>query len=135
MKKNIYFPFEIVFRDLPHSEAVELKIKHHLAKLARLYDHIIHCQIVIDARHRHQQGNIFHVSIILKVPEKHLVVNRDPALHQSHEDLYVCVRDVFHALQKQLKTYTDIQRKHIKKHGIGRLMSTFSEPIPVIARG
>jgi ribosomal subunit interface protein len=99
-------PLEITFRGIPHSDAVEAKIREKTAKLEQLCDNIVSCKVVVEAEHHHQhQGNLFHVRIDLNVPQKHIVVSRDHHDKQAHEDVYVALRDAFDAAKRQLEGY------------------------------
>jgi ribosomal subunit interface protein len=110
-------PLEITFRGIPHSDAVETRIREKTAKLEQFCDSIISCRVAVEAEHHHQhQGNLYKVRIDLSVPQKHIVVSRDHHDKQSHEDLYVALRDAFAAATRQLEEYVRIQRGEIKNH-------------------
>jgi len=110
-------PLQITFRDMEPSEAVETKIRERAAKLDEYYDRIMSCRVVVEEPHRHRhQGKLFHVRIDLTVPNGELVVNREPAAHHAHEDVYVAVRDAFNAAQRRLADYARRQRRDVKTH-------------------
>ena len=110
-------PLQITFRGVPHSDAVEQNVKEKAAKLEQYFDRIISCQVVIEAEHHHKhQGNLFHVRIDLKVPNKDLVVSREHHKNHAHEDVYVSIRDGFNAAKRQLEDYSRIKRGDTKKH-------------------
>ncbi|CAL1239942.1 HPF/RaiA family ribosome-associated protein [Candidatus Methylocalor cossyra] len=110
-------PLEITFRGLPHSDAIENRVREKAAKLEQFCDRIISCRVAIEADHRHQhQGNLYKVRIDVSVPQKHIVVSRDHHDKQSHEDLYVALRDAFAAVTRQLEEYARIQRGETKNH-------------------
>ncbi len=110
-------PLQITFHGVEASAAVEASIREHAERLERFYDHIMSCRVVIEAPHRHHhQGNLFHVRIDLKVPERELVVAREPAEHHAHEDPYVTIRDAFDAMRRQLEDYARERRGAIKSH-------------------
>jgi ribosomal subunit interface protein len=110
-------PLEITFRGIPHSDAVETRIREKAAKLEQHFDHITSCRVAVEAEHHHQhQGNLYKVRIDLNVPNKHIVVSRDHHDKQSHEDLYVALRDAFTAATRQLEDYARIQRGEVKHH-------------------
>jgi ribosome-associated translation inhibitor RaiA/cold shock CspA family protein len=110
-------PLEITFRDMPHSDAVEAKIREKAAKLDEFYDHIMACHVVIEAPHlHHHQGNLFHVRIDLTVPNGVIVINRDPKEHHAHEDAYVAIRDAFNAARRKLQDFSRKQRGDVKFH-------------------
>jgi ribosomal subunit interface protein len=112
-------PLEITFRGVPHSDAVETRIREKAAKLEQFCDHIISCRVAVEAEHHHQhQGNLYKVRIDLSVPHKHLVVSRDHHDRQAYEDVYVALRDAFDAAKRQLEEYVRIQRGEIKNHKV-----------------
>jgi cold shock CspA family protein/ribosome-associated translation inhibitor RaiA len=123
-------PLEITFRDIPHSAAVEAKIREKAAKLDEFYEHIMACHVVIDAPHgHHHQGNLFHVRIDLTVPNGEIVINRDPKEHHAHEDAYVAIRDAFNAARRKLQDFARKQRGDVKTHETPP-HGTISEIIP-----
>jgi len=110
---------EIVFRDIPRSEALEKNIHDRVRKLERVFDHITSCNVVVEEAHHHKhQGKLFHVRINLHVPDKELVVSREKHDKQSHEDPYVAVRDAFNAMQRQLDDYSRKLRNDVKAHSL-----------------
>lgn len=110
-------PLEITFRGFPHSDAVEARIREKAAKLEQFYDNIISCRVAVELEHQHQhQGNLFHVRIDLSVPGKHIVVSREHHDKQSHEDMYVALRDAFDVAKRQLEEHVRIQRGEVKRH-------------------
>ena len=112
-------PLEITFRGIPHSDAVETRIREKAAKLEQYCDNIVSCRVAVEAEHHHQhQGNLYKVRIDLSVPNKHIVVSRDHHDKQSHEDLYVALRDAFAAATRQLEEYVRIQRGDIKNRRV-----------------
>lgn len=111
------FPLQITFRNMPSSEAIEANIREKAEKLQRYYSHILNCNIVVEAPHRHHhKGKIYHVRIDINVPNKELVVSRDPHQNHAHEDVYVAIRDAFEAARKQLESFAAKQRGEIKTH-------------------
>lgn len=109
-------PIQINFRQMEASEALETKIREKVQGLEQLYDRITSCHVVVEHSNKnHQQGNLFHVRIDLRVPGKELVVSRDPKDH-AHEDAHVAVRDAFDAMKRQLKSYANIQHGEVKSH-------------------
>ena len=97
-------PLQITWRNLDRSPAVEADIRTRAEKLNEFHDRIVSCRVVVEASHRHHhKGNLFRVRIDVKVPERELVITRDPADEHAHEDLYGTVRDAFDAMSRQLK--------------------------------
>jgi ribosomal subunit interface protein len=104
-------PLQITFREMAPSAAVDARVREKATWLEQFCDDITACHVVVEERHRHQhQGRLFHVRIDLTVPNKVLVVNRDPHEHHTHEDVYVAIRDAFDAARRQLEDYVRVQR-------------------------
>lgn len=105
-------PLQIVFRDMPPSEAVETQIREKVAKLELFYPHIIGCKATVNITGKHkQQGQLFNVRLDISVPGSELVVT-----HDKHEEFYVALRDTFDAAKRQLEAYGERQRGEVKSH-------------------
>lgn len=107
-------PLDITFQDIPHSEAVETKIRDEAAKLEGLHDRITSCRVVVARPHQHhQKGNLYEVKLHLTIPGgAEIVVSRDPGLDHSHEDVFVAIRDAFRAARRQVHDQTEKRRGH-----------------------
>ena len=103
---------QIVFRNMPPSDAVETHIREKMEKLESFYSQIIGCKATVEiaGKHKHQ-GNLFNVRLDITVPGSELVINRD-----MHEDVYVALRDAFDAAKRQLEDYGRRQRGDTKTH-------------------
>jgi ribosomal subunit interface protein len=105
-------PVKIVIRDMPNSPALEDHIRKKAEKLAQYYNRINTFQVVIEIPQKHKRnGKLFNVRIDLTVPGRELVVNR-----KLDQDVYVAIRDAFHALLRQLETYSRKRRGDVKSH-------------------
>lgn len=105
-------PVQITVRDMPNSPALEDHLLKKAHKLNRYYDRINSCKIVIYITQKHKhQGKLFSVCIDLSVPGKDLIVNR-----KLDEDVYIAIRDAFHAVQRQLESYARKRRGDVKTH-------------------
>ena len=110
-------PLQITFRGIPHSDAVEAKIREKAVKLERFYSHIMSCRVAVEAEHQHHhQGNLYHIRIDITTPHKELVISREHYDKQAHEDIYVAIRDAFNAATRQLEDYSRVQRGDVKTH-------------------
>ena len=108
---------QITFRGVPHSDAVEQRIREKVERLEKFYDHIIAIRVMVDAaHHRHHKGNLYHIRIDVSVPDKEIVVSHDNHDKHAHEDVYVAIRDAFDAAQRQLEDYARIRRGDVKRH-------------------
>ncbi|MEW6354013.1 MAG: HPF/RaiA family ribosome-associated protein [Pseudomonadota bacterium] len=119
-------PLQITFRDIPHSPAIEARIRKKAEKLESYYERIMGCRVVVETPQRHKhQGKLYQVRIDLTVPGAELVVN-----HNLNEDVYVALRDAFDAARRQLEDYARHQRGDIKTHDLprhGRVTKLFPE--------
>lgn len=122
-------PLQITFRNLAHSDAVEARLREKAAQLEHYCDEIISCHVIVEAPHRqHQNGNLFSVRVDMYLPEKHLVVSRDRHDDHAHQDVYVAIRDTFHAAYRQLEDYAQKRRRQVKRHLVpdhGRIVKLF----------
>ena len=110
-------PLQIRFKNLEPSEAVEARVRKHVDKLERYFNEIISCRVTLDAAHKHhQQGNIFQVTVDVRLPGGENVASRHPDDQHAHEDAYVALRDAFEAVRRQLKHHRDTRRGRVKTH-------------------
>ncbi len=105
-------PLQITVRDMPHSDALDARIREKAAKLSEFDSNITSCRVTIEeSRKHHRQGRHFQVAIDVRVPGKELVANR------SHdEDVYVALRDAFDAMKRQVEEHLRVKRGFVKKH-------------------
>ncbi len=123
-------PLQITFHNTRSSADVEDRIRERADKLEYLYGEMISARVVIDVpQRRHRKGRVFQVRIDVSVPGRELVVNREPLIDHSHEDVRVAVEDAFDAMERRVQDYIRELRGEVKKdvrpeHGIvARLFS------------
>ena len=110
-------PLQITFRNVDVSETLESYIRERAAKLDEICATLISCRVVLEAPHQHKhKGYLYHASINVTLPGEAIVVNREPDLHQAHQDVYVVMRDAFDAVQRQLRHVVDRQKGQVKTH-------------------
>lgn len=98
---------QISFQGIPPSDAVRAAVLEHMERVER-HHRLNRCRIVVAAPHHHSRhGNLYSVRIDALVPGAELFVNRDHHDEQSHEDVYVALRDAFEALERQLARRAD----------------------------
>ncbi len=104
-------PLQVTWRNIDKSDAVDDDIRAKAEKLNEFNDHIMSCRVVVEASHKHHhKGNLYRIRIDVKVPDRELVVTRDPGDEHSHEDIYVTVRDAFDAMRRQLQDHARNRR-------------------------
>ena len=89
---------QITYRGMPHSAAMDARIREHCGKLEEMHPRITHCRVVVGELDRHKQkGNLFEVHLDLHVPGHDVVATR-----QQHEDAYAALNQAFGVLTRQL---------------------------------
>jgi len=114
-------PLRITFKEMEPSDAVEKWVEEHAAKLEKFCEPIVNCHVVIEAPHRHSQhGRLYAVRIDIAVPDEEIVVSHQGPKDHAHEDVYVALRDAFHAARRQLQDVARKQRGKVKRHELPR---------------
>ena len=106
-------PLQVVFRDVPRSDALDAEIRRRAEKLNQFHDHITSCRVTVahNGRHKHQ-GNRYNIGIDITLPGTELVIKDK----HDNEDVYVALRDAFEAAQRKLHEYARQQRGEVKVH-------------------
>ncbi|HEY7991047.1 MAG TPA: HPF/RaiA family ribosome-associated protein [Stellaceae bacterium] len=124
-------PLQITFRHMSPSPAVEGHIRERVAQLEKFFPGIVACRVSVESSARqHRQGKLYHLRVALTVPNREIVVKRDPSEHHAHEDILVAVRDAFDATRRQLEDHIRRQRLDTKSHATpdhGRIASVFPD--------
>ena len=122
-------PVQISYRELTPSEALNARIRDHVAELEQFYPRVIGCRVMVETLHRHhRKGRLYHVRIDLAVPGAQLVVSREHHRAHEHEDVNVAVRDAFAAARRKLEDFARRQRADTKVHDVpmhGRVARLF----------
>jgi cold shock CspA family protein len=122
-------PLQITLRNVTVSEDLDAYIRERAAKLDEICETIISCRVVLEEPHKHKQkGNLYHVALEVIIPGETIVVNREPDLHQAHEDKHVVVRDAFDAAQRQLRDFIGRRKGKVKTHEetpVGKIAALF----------
>lgn len=116
--------FEIAFRGMEKSDAIETLVRQHAAKLERFHPRIAGCRVAIERAHRHRRtANDFRVRLDLTLPPRHeIVVVREAEeggeyhARNGKEALYKLVPQAFNAAARRLKRLSAEQRGDIKRH-------------------
>ncbi len=114
-------PLKIVFRKIlpAHKEALDPIIREHAARLEKYFSKIISCRVVVQkVQGRRHVGDLYRTSIMITVPHREIVVNREHPRHHSHEDMFVTVGHAFEDAARQLEEYARMQYKDMKDHDL-----------------
>lgn len=124
-------PLEIAFHNIPPSPAIEQRIRERVDRMQRRFAHVNSCRVVFEVPHRSAANALeYHVRIETRVPDKELVVSRDPGARGAQRDPHGAVRDAFDAMERQLEAHAEKVRGATKTHAAplhGRVLRTFPE--------
>ena len=110
-------PLEIRFHNLDRSPEIEAAAREAATKLERFAEQIIRCQVTIEAPHKHHhRGNLFSVTVDVRLPGGEVVASRTPSAHHAHEDVRVALRDAFDAARRQVQDRVRVRRGKVKAH-------------------
>ena len=106
-------PIGISYRGVDKSDQLEELIRSKAARLDHFCDHISRCDVVVEQpNHAQHSGSPFRVRIDVTVPPGHeLVADERQAEHEMHEPLSKVINDAFKAMERQLKTLVERQRR------------------------
>lgn len=119
-------PPQISWEHIDPSDFIKARIDKEIASLEKTFGRIVSCQVFIEGRGgRRRKGDLYAVRVRLELPGgKDLHASRNPPADHAHEDAYVALRDVFRALRRQLRDYTEARRDKVQQahdtqpHGI-----------------
>ena len=135
---------DITYRNMAVSEWLDAEINKRVAKLASFYPDIVSCKVLVEIPHRHhEQGNRFHVRIVIVVPGEKIIAGQTPNLHLSQidgepmrerqsqktgvrKDAVLALRQAFDAAMRQLRDYVRLRRFDVKTHQNGRQLNAFA---------
>jgi ribosomal subunit interface protein len=103
---------QITIQDMPHSAALDRRIREKLAKLEKRYPRLTACRVIVSEPHHHQQRRrLFTVRLNIAFPGGEVVVTRD-----NSEDIYVLLRDAFAAAERELEKSTGRRNGRAEPH-------------------
>jgi hypothetical protein len=98
---------DIVFRNIPRSEALESKILKAVERLDTLDGRIAGCRVVVAVPCSGERdaavGGRHFVRIDLYLPDGEVVVGREPEDQRAHHDPDVALHDAFAAAERLLR--------------------------------
>jgi cold shock CspA family protein/ribosome-associated translation inhibitor RaiA len=126
-------PIKVVYRNLlpQYKESIEAEVGLLAQKLDKFHPSIISCRVAVEMPHkRRHDGNLFKTTISVNVPDKQIVVSKENAVSQTHENIYVAVRSAFDDAIRQLEEYDLIKSRNVKSHDLiphGKVSRLFRE--------
>ncbi len=118
-------PLVIQCRGFESSPALEQRIALEHQKLTRLAPALTRCRVTVSKEHRHHhQGCPYEIHAELTIPGASEIV----AARNSHEDVYVALRDSFSALHQQLEKLVGRRQDRSKARGLKRATEKPNNP-------
>jgi ribosome-associated translation inhibitor RaiA len=113
----------ISFRNMDRSPALAGRIEHEVEKLRRYAPGLSHCEVMVEALHRHHRfGHHYQVHLILRQPGLEVTVTHEPParrvvaasatpdqpakhneVESAHDDAYVVVHEAFDIARRRLE--------------------------------
>ena len=116
-------PLQITVLNLPHSAALESRVRKIAEKLEKFHARIVSCRVNIEELRRHRShGRLFHIRVDLRIPGKELVSNR-----RHDKDPYLALRDAFLSLRRQLEDTARVARGKVKRQASRRTRTARTE--------
>lgn len=105
-------PLQIVMRHVEHSDALEARIREHVARLESFHPHIVGCRVIVEPLRGHERRpHAFQVRIEASVPGKEYVATR-----KHDEDIFLALHEAYHALRRQIEDDIRQRRGDVKQH-------------------
>lgn len=101
-------PVQITVRGMPHSEALDARIREKCTKLAQFHPAITSVRVSVEESGKHREGRQFLVNLDVRVPGGEFVAN-----HPHDADVYVALRDSFGAVRRQLEDHVRVKRDFV----------------------
>jgi len=128
------FPLQVTFRNMGASPDIEAWVQDEAQTLETFYSHIMNCRVAVGIPHRHhRKGKQCQVRIDLTLPQKEIVIKREPAASSRsktrktpvigkladtgpHPGLRLAIHDAFKAAGRRVQDFARIRRGQVKNH-------------------
>ena len=98
-------PVEVHFHGIEKSAAVEQRVREKVAKLAKHFDRMTRCRVVLEAPHRSpQRPKVYQIKIEVGVPGRSPIVvsHEREGSSDANEELGLALRDAFEAALRKV---------------------------------
>lgn len=110
-------PLECSFTNVEASEDIERLIREKVDQLERHHGGINSCRVHVRAPHnRQRKGNLYEVSIEVRVSGADVSVHPHQGDAPEHEHLPVAIRHAFATMEKRLESLKQKARGDVKEH-------------------
>jgi putative sigma-54 modulation protein len=121
---------EVHFHGIEKSAAIDARVREKIAKLAKHFDRMTSCRVVVDVPNRSpQKPKVYQVKIEIGVPGRRpIVVKHDREGSHATEELGLALRDAFGAALRRLD---DTSSKIGQRSKLERGRRRPSEPVEI----
>jgi hypothetical protein len=97
-------PVEVHFHGLQKSEAIEQKVRGKVAKLAKHFERMTRCRVVLEATQRNAlKPKVYCIKIEMGVPrQRPVVVSHERVGSHASEELSMALREAFEAALRKI---------------------------------
>ena len=97
-------PVEIHFHGIDKSEAIEQRVREKVSKLAKHFERMTRCRVVLEAPNRNpQKPKVYQIKIEMAVPgQRPIVVSHERVGSHASEELGLAIRDAFEAALRKI---------------------------------
>jgi ribosome-associated translation inhibitor RaiA len=97
-------PVEVHFHGIEKSEAIEGRVRDKVAKLARHFERMTHCRVVVEVpQWKAQRPKVYQIKIEIGVPRRRpIVVRHERTGSHAHEEVSLAIRDAFEAALRKI---------------------------------
>ena len=124
---------QITFRNMDTAPEIEAAVLKEAGGLERFFPRIMSCRVAIEGPRRQEYGGLFNIRIDLGVPGEELVVERNPSLHttlqnveatgktkeseprRERRDELRAIHEAFHEMRRRLQDYARRMRGPMKQ--------------------
>jgi ribosomal subunit interface protein len=110
-------PLELAFKNVTPTDDIKALVQEKVDHLEQFASQITSCHVYIRAPHNSQnKGNLYEVTIEIRVPGDELVVHHQQNDTAKHEHLKVAVRDAFTSMAREIKRWKQKVGGDVKTH-------------------
>lgn len=108
---------KITFLDLPHSDALDVRIKEKVAHMEKRFSRLTGCHVIVAEPHRHRSTHrLYSITINIAYPGGTLAVKRD-----DKDDVYGLLQEAFAAAERDLEKALGKRARHDGMPASGKL--------------
>src|SRR5262245_27941759 len=97
-------PVEVHFHGIAKSEAIELRVREKVAKLAKHFERMTSCRVGIEVPQRNAQtAKVYLIKIEIGMPRRRpIVIKHEREGSHAHEEIGVALREAFEVARRKM---------------------------------